>query len=92
MRHADCFVPGGLVARFECSCEHPLRDLLVRLTPGRPQRVAKQRPTRRPLQHPTRAGHALALERVTGLDQTIIGGDLETELRSDRPSGFLRAL
>src|SRR5262245_29379928 len=68
--------------------EHPGRDLLVRLAPGRPERVDQVRPGRRTAQRPVAHAEPHALEVVPRLDQPVVRHDLEPEPLRHRARGF----
>ena len=72
--------------------EHPLGDLQVRLAPRGRERVAQPPPVLGPAQRTVADAEPLALEAVVGLDQPVVGDDLQAVLGGGGRGGLLRAL
>src|SRR5699024_3208791 len=80
--------PAGVVDRRA----HAGGLLDVRLTPGRAPRVDQAGPVLRATQRAVADAERLALEVVGGLDEALVGPELELERTGDRGGGLLRAL
>src|SRR4051812_10376099 len=72
--------------------EHAYRDLLVRFTPARPDRIPEVLPVARIGEQPLATGYLPALELVRCFDEAVVERDREIYQRGNRRRGLARPL
>src|SRR5271155_5054023 len=92
MADAHGFVASSPGAGLVYRGRHAGRDLLVRLTPRRGERVAQLPPEPRVPPGAVARTYPLALEEVGRLDQVRVGVDLQVVTGGDRCGGLLRTV